>query len=212
MDHSELAASIFDKHAESYMERFMDVSMYAKSFDFLLSCIKKGEVELLEIACGPGNITQYLLTKNENLKFDSTDLSPNMIALAKQNNPTANCFLLDAREIKDLGKKYDVIIAGFAFPYLNLKEVEQFIADAAGMLNEQGLLYISTMEDDYEKSGMVRSSKGDEMMMHFYTEKILNEILAKNKFNIRYVERIRTIMTNGAEVVDLQLVCSRIAQ
>ena len=208
MDHSQNAAAIFNKHASYYMERFMDVSMYDKSFDFLLSTIQKENAEVLEIACGPGNITKHLLDRKPSLIFDSTDLSQNMIALAKQNNPSANCFLLDARAIKTLAKKYDVIIAGFAFPYLNLQEVEQFIADAASMLNEQGLLYISTMENDYEKSGLVTGSKGDEMMMHFYTEKMLAEILSKHNLSIRYTERVRTEMTNGDEVVDLVLICN----
>lgn len=185
----------------------MDVSMYAKSFDFLLSFIQKENAEVLEIACGPGNITKHLLNRKPDLIFNATDLSENMINLAKQNNPTANCFLLDAREIKRLAKKYDVIIAGFAFPYLNLEEVAQFIAEASGMLNEHGLLYISTMEKDYEKSGLVTGSKGDEMMMHFYTEKILAEILSKHNLKINYCERVRTIMTNGDEVVDLVLIC-----
>jgi cyclopropane fatty-acyl-phospholipid synthase-like methyltransferase len=208
MDHSQNAAAIFNKHASYYMERFMDVSMYAKSFDFLLSSIQKENGEVLEIASGPGNITKHLLDKKPDLIFDATDLSENMISLAKQNNPSANCFLLDARDIKSLNKKYDVVIAGFAFPYLNLEEVSQFIADAASMLNEQGLLYISTMEKDYEKSGLVTGSKGDELMMYFYTEKILAEILSKHNLKINYCERVRTVMTNGDEVVDLVLICS----
>jgi trans-aconitate methyltransferase len=207
LDHSQNAAAIFNKHAQYYMERFMDVSMYAKSFDYLLSSIQKENAEVLEIACGPGNITKHLLDRKPSLKFDSTDLSPNMISLAAQNNPSANCFILDAREIKSLHKKYDVIIAGFAFPYLNLDEVQQFVADAASMLNEHGLLYISTMEKDYEQSGMVTGSKGDQMMMHFYTEKMFEEMLLKHHLTISYCERVRTQMTDGSEVVDLVLVC-----
>jgi cyclopropane fatty-acyl-phospholipid synthase-like methyltransferase len=208
MDHSENAVSIFNKHAEYYQERFMDVSMYSKSFDFFLSSITKEGAEILEIACGPGNITKYLLDQNPSLKFDATDLSSNMISLAKHNNPSAECFLLDARKIKSLNKKYDAIIAGFAFPYLNLDEVAQFIADAKSILNENGLLYISTMEDDYEKSGLVTGSKGDQMLMHYYTEAMLAEILAKNGFTIVYTERVHTVMTNNTEVIDLVLVCT----
>ena len=87
MDHSQHAASIFNKYAESYEERFMDVSMYAESLGFLLKEINNEGASLLDVACGPANISKYLLNRNSNLEIDGIDLSENMIALAKKNIP-----------------------------------------------------------------------------------------------------------------------------
>jgi len=75
-----------------------------------------------------------------------------MLALAKKNNPTAEFQLLDSREILKLNKTYDAIMCGFCLPYLTKEEAIQLMEDAAKILNANGVIYISTMEDDYSKS------------------------------------------------------------
>lgn len=211
MDHSEFAASIFDKYAESYEQRFMDVSMYAESFDFFCEHLDKPQASVLEIACGPGNVTKCLLDKRADLHILGTDLAPKMLEIAQKNNPSAEFQLMDARKIKSLNRKFDAIVVGFCFPYLSKEEVAQLIADAAHVLQDNGLLYISTMEDDYEKSGLVKGSQGDEIMMHFYTEEILTQVLHENHFKVIYCNRVTTTMTNGAIVVDLVLIAKRLS-
>lgn len=55
---------------------------------------------IVEVACGPGNITKYLLNKRPGFKIGGIDLAPNMVELAKVNNPTASFQVMDSR--KDL--------------------------------------------------------------------------------------------------------------
>lgn len=200
------AASLFDKYAESYQERFMDVSMYSKSLDFLGDEIKIYNAEVLDVACGPGNISKYLLNRKPDLKITGVDLAPKMIELAQINNPTANYQLLDARNILNLGKKFDVVVFGFAYPYFNKQEVKQSIDDARNILNSNGLIYISTMEDDYSNSKIEKTSKGDDMMMYYHEEKYLRQFLEQNNFKVLFVDRVNTTMTNGKEVVDLSII------
>lgn len=207
MDHSQHAASIFNKYAESYEERFMDVSMYSESLDFLLNEIDNKSARILDVACGPANISKYLLNRNSNLEIDGIDLSENMIALAKKNIPYGNFSICDARIIISLQKKYNVIISGFCFPYLTKEEVIQFILDASKCMLPRGLLFLSTMEKPYSESGLQKGSKGDEIMMHFHEEEYLNAALIANNFEVLLVDRVVTEMTTGERVVDLCMIC-----
>ena len=101
-DKSKIAVAVFDKLANLYQEKYMDVSAYHKSFDFFCDAVQKENPEILELACGPGNITKYILQKRPDFNVLGTDLAPNMLALAKKNNPSVNFQILDSRNIKQL--------------------------------------------------------------------------------------------------------------
>ncbi|MBK6527930.1 MAG: hypothetical protein IPG07_21680 [Crocinitomicaceae bacterium] len=63
MDKTKIAIEVFDKGAELYQEKFMDLKNYHASFDVFCESVKKENAEILELGCGPGNITKYLLSK-----------------------------------------------------------------------------------------------------------------------------------------------------
>ena len=122
MDKTKLAVDVFDKLANLYQAKFMDVSLYHDTFDMFCNNITKQNADVLELACGPGNITHYLLSKRSDFKLLGTDLAPNMIELAKINNPSAQFQLLDSRDIRKLNKTYDAIMCGFILPYLSKED------------------------------------------------------------------------------------------
>jgi 2-polyprenyl-3-methyl-5-hydroxy-6-metoxy-1,4-benzoquinol methylase len=67
----------------------MDLSLYDESYDDFCQLLQKKNASILEIGCGPGNVTKYLLGKRPDYKIHATDAAPSMLALAKINNPTA---------------------------------------------------------------------------------------------------------------------------
>src|SRR5690606_11871580 len=113
----------------------------------------KGSAKILEIGCGPGNITKYLLFKRPDFNIYGIDIAPKMIALAKSNNPTANFNIMDARQISSLKTKFDGIVCGFCLPYLSNTDCEKLIFDSFNLLNNNGLIYISFAEGDPDTSG-----------------------------------------------------------
>ena len=187
----------------------MDVSLYGDTFDLFCKSFEKNNAEILELACGPGNITKYLLEKRPDFKILGTDLAPNMISLAKINNPTADFQLLDCKDIDKIQKKYDGIMCGFCLPYLSKEEALKLISDSGKILNPDGVIYISTMEDDYSKSGIKQGSGGDEIFMHYHEAYYLSKSLNENGFKIIDLQRINSIMTDGTNVVDLIIVAQK---
>lgn len=210
MNKSKIAISIFNKYAKEYQTKFMDVGLYADSFDFFCENFHKQNASILELACGPGNITKYILNKRPNFKVLGTDLSPNMIDLAKNNNPSADFELMDARKISSLNKTFDGIVCGFCLPYLSMNETGKLLADGSKILNSNGLLYLSTMEDDYSQSGFRKGSTGDEIYMHYYRADDLIEILKTNAFKVLKLDRKVSEMTDGTKVVDLIIIAQKI--
>lgn len=209
MDKSKTAVAVFDKRANDYQDKFMDVSQYGHSLDLFCDQITTTNADILEVACGPGNVTKYLLNQRPDLKILGLDLAPNMIELAQQNNPTAHFQIMDTREISQLNKQYEGIICGFGLPYLSKDEALQFIANTAALLKPNGLLYLSTMEDDYGKSGWETSSQGDRVFMHYHQADYLTESLAEHVLDVILTERKPYEKRDEMKGTDLILVAKK---
>jgi ubiquinone/menaquinone biosynthesis C-methylase UbiE len=164
----------------------------------------------LDVACGPGNITRYLLDKRPGLRIVGTDLAENMLVLARKNNPEASFCLLDARESTTLNQQFNGILCGFGLPYLSKEEAIQFIHDARSMLLPGGVLYISTMEGEYLQSGWKESSSNpdDKTYTHFHEFEYLNKAFADSGFAVPRVQRKEYVSPNGTTALDLVLVAS----
>ena len=105
MDRYKETFDTWNKVASIYQDKFMDMALYNDTYDYICNSIAKPKAKLLEIGCGPGNITKYLLSKRPDFDIFGIDIAPNMIELAKKNNPTANFDIMDSRQINNLNQK-----------------------------------------------------------------------------------------------------------
>lgn len=169
MDNYKETFETWDKVARLYQDKFMHLDLYNESYDCFYDSIKKANAQLLEIGCGPGNITKYLLSKRPDFSILGTDIAPTMIQLAKNNNPSARFEVMDARQISTLNTRYDGIICGFCLPYLSPPDVLKLIQDCNNLLNANGILYISFVEGEPDKSGFQTGSSGDRVFLYYYS-------------------------------------------
>ena len=160
MDKYKETFDTWNKVAALYQEKFMDLDLYNSTYNYICDHITKPNAKLLDIGCGPGNITRYLLSKRPDFDVFGIDIAPNMIELARNNNPAADFSVMDCRQINSLDKKYDGIICGFCLPYLSLQESNELILNAYNLLNNNGLLYLSFVEGDPKKSDFKVGSSG----------------------------------------------------
>lgn len=208
-DRTKIAVALFNKLANVYEEKFMDVTLYHDTLDVFCNEIEKKNASLLEIACGPGNITKHLFEKRPDFKILGTDLAPNMLALAKKNNPLVTFQQLDAKNIFSLNESFDGIMCGFGFPYLSKEEAIRLIQDSYKILNANGVLYLSTMEDNYSKSGWQKGSSGDEIFMYYHQEDYLVDALKNSGFSLVEIQRKAYTSNDKSMVTDLILIAKK---
>lgn len=168
MQNNEETRQTWNKLATLYEEKFMYLHLYNETYDFICDSISRRQASILEIGCGPGNITKYLLSKRPGFTIHGIDIAANMIALAQKNNPAASFSVMDCRQISSLTTKFDVIIAGFCLPYLSVTESEKLISDAGDLLQPQGILYLSFVEGDPGLSGYQVGSTGDRLYFYYH--------------------------------------------
>lgn len=173
----------WNKVASQYQDKFMNLDLYNKTYDFICNSISKDKARVLEVGCGPGNITRYLLSKRHDFKIFGIDIAPNMIELARNNNPNAVFEIMDIRLINKLENKYDGIICGFCLPYLSESDTTKLISDSYNLLNEDGMIYLSFVDGDPNKSGFQIGSKGDRSYFFYHSSGQLKNKLSARKFD-----------------------------
>ena len=206
MDRYKITFETWDKIASAYQEKFMELDLYNDSYDLFCQQIKNSDPSILEIGCGPGNVTKYLLAKRNDFKIEGIDVAPNMIKLAQVNNPQATFKVMDCRKISALEKKYDAIICGFCIPYLSKKDCSKMIKDCSSLLKNNGIFYLSAIEGDYENSGFEIGSTGDKAFVHYYREAYLREKLIENNFEVINFIRINYPKNDGSTQSHLILI------
>jgi predicted TPR repeat methyltransferase len=205
MDRYKITFNSWDKVASVYQDYFMDLELYNDTFDIFCQLLEKPNARIFEIACGPGNITKYLLSKRPDFKIEAIDISPNMIELAKINNPQADFKVMDCREIDKLDEKFDAIMCGFCMPYLSKQDCEKLVKDSANLLNAGGIFYFSVIEGNYENSGYETGSSGqDKMYVYYHQQNYLQKYLEVNNFEL--LQLIRKSYTKADGSLSTQMI------
>lgn len=142
----ESAVEMFNQHAVRYQEQFMDLALYDESYQRFRERLSSTAARVLDVACGPGNVSRQLLLQNPELDILGIDLAPRMIQLAIAAVPAARFKVHDIRQLLILPeriKPFDGIICAFGLPYLTAAEVTAFVADCTELLTVDGVLYLS---------------------------------------------------------------------
>lgn len=210
MDKYKETFETWNKVAALYQEKFMHLDIYNESYDAFCDLLP-ANASVLEIGCGPGNITQYLLSKRNDLKITGIDIAPNMIKLAKKNNPSAEFHVMDSRNIHEFKTTFDGIICGFCLPYLSPEDVSKLIVGCYNLLTVDGVLYLSFVEGDANKSGFMTASTGDRTYFYYHEITTIKKQLNDSNFEeiktfkVEYsksetVKEMHTIMIANKEV------------
>lgn len=209
MDKYKETFQTWNKIASIYEDKFMDLDLYNDSYDIFSELITKRNSSILEIGCGPGNITKYLLDKRPDFKITATDIAPNMIALAKKNKIPADFKILDSRDIGELEMEYDAIIAGFCIPYLSKEDCSKLIMDSSNLLAGNGVIYLSFVEGDYEKSSYQSGSSGDRVFFYFHNLNGFKKELENNGFEIAEIMHKKFEKADKSEEIHTILIAKK---
>ncbi|MCB0663177.1 MAG: class I SAM-dependent methyltransferase [Saprospiraceae bacterium] len=197
------AHEIFEKYAAWYAEHYMEVAPFAKGLDFYLQQLSDPQAQILDIACGPGNIAAYLHKQHPKLHITGIDRAPTMIEIAKQQVPKARFEVLDAYEISNLKTYFDGVVLGFLLPYLLPDRLEDFFKNVKSNLKPGGLIYISTIEGNPDTNGWQTNSKGDKVQMFYYREEDFKQLLRKMEATLLHFEIIDFTKADGQKETNL---------
>ncbi len=183
MDKTAITVATYDKVAVNYARKFMDLSLYRETVEYFGDRIDpKGRV--LDLACGPGNIAQFLLNRSPELKWTGLDLSTEMIKIARAALPQAEFLVRDIRTPGYPAFFFEAVVASFALPYLDDREALDFIATIGRIVKPDGLIYLSCMEGKESRYETASFSAGNLIYLNYFSEVFLREAFATNGLEI----------------------------
>ncbi len=211
-DTFKISVEIFDEFASEYAARFMNIESYILHFDKFCDLIENKAPKILELACGPGNVTRYLKQQFPHSEIIAIDLAPGMIDIAKATLSEVDFRVMDVRDINKLSMKFDSIMCSFCLPFLSKSDVRKLISDCSDKLANNGVLYVSTMEGDESKAGFESTSFSSDSKVYFnYHQQVdLEQCLLDNGFQIEYNLRQDYQEANGDVAIDMIMIGKKI--
>ncbi|MFC1648720.1 methyltransferase domain-containing protein [Nanoarchaeota archaeon] len=180
MDVVKKTVEAFDKDVEAYYENTKNVEpVEVELRDYYLSLIPKGG-RILDVACGPGRDCKYFIEKG--FEVVGIDLSEKMVEFARKLVPEAEFYVIDFRDMPDLGK-FDAVHFNAALPFIPKSEALPVLKHFHGILKPGGVIRISAKNGTEE--GMVLDERyGTEKFMAFYLEDELKALVEDAGFEI----------------------------
>ena len=121
MDTCQVSVNTFDRLAETYAGKYLALDTYDAYYREFCSHVTRQGASVLDVACGPGNVSAFLVRERPDLQVLGIDLAPNMVRLAQAHVPSASFLVHDCRYLADLGRVFDGIAYAFGLNYLNQK-------------------------------------------------------------------------------------------
>ena len=177
MDELSRTRQTYGKIASQYGKDHSDIEEVAKYADFFVSNI---EGNILDIGCGPGRDSRYF---EENGLFSiGIDITPEFIAMAKENSPGSEFSQMDARYLAFPEGRFDGVWACASLLHLPREDMPMAIGEAYRALKDGGLLFVSLKEGSGERYV-------GERYFSYYSENEITGILEDAGFTIVSVEK-----------------------
>lgn len=161
----------------AYERQFMDFNLYDDSYELFLSSLDKPNARILELGCGPGMITRFMIQRFPDLNYTASDVSAQMINRAESNVPQVKFKVLDCRNLSSMKQQVDGVICGFTLPYLSKEDRLKLVSDCAGLLSDKGILYLSYVAGDQTEPVCMTDKKGNSLYFYYHqTEEFKKEL------------------------------------
>jgi ubiquinone/menaquinone biosynthesis C-methylase UbiE len=142
----EYAKKSFDDVAHKYDE----IPFFKISARYVVDIIKKykgeGDLDVLDVACGTGNVVLECAVCMASSNFDAVDIAEGMLAKAKENAKTQNIDNIDFKlqDITQMSveKKYDVITCAYALFFL--PDAHKVLSTLVELLKKDGIVVFTS--------------------------------------------------------------------
>ena len=205
MENFELSVRRFDQFAVEYAQRFMDLNAYSDSIGCFCDFIGNDRPAILELGCGPGNVTSLLKARFAESRIIAIDLAPNMIEIARNRLPDVDFRVMDVREISTIPQVFDAVMCSFCLPFLSKTDAAKLIADCSACLVSGGILYVSTMEGNEERAGFETTSfSGNaEIYFNYHQQQDLEQAFVQSGFEIGQIKLQDYMEPDGSATTDM---------
>lgn len=204
--------SYWDNRSHEYTELFYESQHRIEVMMRLNSLLPQKIDSLLDLGCGNGIVTEYILNSRLPQKPNEIhllDLSPNMLIQARKRLKIYNAFYYQLPMECDLpfnDHTFDVIISSFSMHHINDVDKLTVLKNLFRVLDKNGIVVIA---DEIIFADHLDKVPSVEMMKLFYPNK--NETFLRNTFSdlVEYPSKIEVLQNMILEAGFKKYFCER---
>jgi len=198
-----LTIETFNISADRYEATIAQLQNYNQTYDFLLGLILPKQT-VLDLACGPANISKYLIERKE-LNIIGYDLSEEMLKIAACNIPDGKFFNSSILNLS-IQYKVEVVVIGFGLPYLDENQAMTCLSKTYEVLEDNGILYLSFMEGNSSKLEIPSFCPNGKILIHYHNKEFIMRSLIDIGFKIAKEWEIDYKEADGSITKDIILI------
>lgn len=208
-DYNAESVAAFDKNAARYVEKYFSLRDYDPCYEGLIAEIAEGSFQFLDLACGPGNVSAYILSRRPEAQILCVDRAPAMLSEVRQRMPGVNVLLADCRDLRAVAERFDAAAFFFGLSYFDDADAGKVLAELHRVMLPNAPLLLATVAGDPERSGPQTTASGDRVTS-FYRRQPEVEGLVKNAgFKLLNSETIPSPANASVQSEDLVVLAKR---
>jgi cyclopropane fatty-acyl-phospholipid synthase-like methyltransferase len=204
-----VSVATFDRLADRYAEKYFDLDMYDRFLQRFVQRIESPGASVLDVACGPGNVSAYLARVRPDLKLVGIDLSRAMVEQARLRVTSAEFLVKDCRCIDELESVFNAAAFSFGLSYLTDEDANRFFTSLNSRLTDSAALYLSTITGDARQSAFETTVSGDRVYLEYRTVGDVVSMVEKAGYRVDFMEVIASPANASKATQDLVLIAQR---
>jgi len=182
-DKTMIAVKTYDKIAQAYAKEFFSDKIDLKHLDKFLSLLPK-KAKILDIGCGPGNYTKYILEKG--FLVEGIDLSKGMLQAAKKLVPKGTFKIMDMRKLKYPDQSFDGLCVAYSLYHIASNQALGVLKEFYRVLKPKGIAILMLQEGKGEGIIPEPFNPKEKMFFKYYGKGEIKNLLQKARFEIIY--------------------------
>ena len=209
VDVCRVTVATFDRLADRYAEKYFHLDMYDRYLERFAKTIVSPGASVLDVACGPGNVSAYLAKVRPDLRLVGIDLAEGMIRQARSRVPSAEFLVKDCRCVGQLERVFDASAFAFGLSYLTDDDARRFFTSLNASLTESATLYLSTITGEPGWSGFETTSGGDRVYLEYRSVSDIVSMVERAGFRVDFMDVIESPANASKSTQDLVLIAQR---
>lgn len=204
-----VSVATFNRLADRYAEKYFHLDSYDRYLEQFAKRIESQGARVLDVACGPGNVSAYLAKIRPDLKLVGIDLAEGMIKQARLRVPSAKFLVKDCRRIDELDQRFDASAFAFGLSYLTDDDANRFFASLNAILTDSAMFYLSTVTGEPSRSGFETSASGDKVYLAYRSVGDVVSMVERAGYRVEFTQVIASPVNAPASTQDLILIAQR---
>ncbi len=204
-----VSVATFDRLASRYADKYFHLDTYDRYLERFAEKVTLRGASILDVACGPGNVSRYLSKVRPDFTLVGIDLAEGMVREARERVPHAEFSVMDCRCMRNLGRTFDASVFAFGLSYLTDADVDRFFRSLNAITTESATLYLSTITGDPRLSGLDTSSGGDQVYLNYRGIGEVLSLVERAGYRIDFTEVVASPANAPMATQDLVVIAQR---